>query len=207
VPGLLTEVVANAVDVDYFRDADQPIDLCAIVMTGLMHYRPNIDGALYFLREIFPHILASRPEMVFYIVGAGASEELKRHAGPNVVVTDTVPDVRPYVRKAAVFVVPLRMGGGTRLKVLEGLAMEKAVVSTSLGSEGIDVTDGEQLLIVDDPRPFADAVLALLNDRARARTLGRRGREFVERQYKWEAVVNRLENFYSRLLAERPARA
>jgi polysaccharide biosynthesis protein PslH len=207
VPGLMTEVVANAVDVDYFKDSDQPIDLCAIVMTGLMHYRPNIDGALYFLREIFPHILASRPEMVFYIVGAGASEELKRLAGPNVVVTDTVPDVRPYVRKAAVFVVPLRMGGGTRLKVLEGLAMEKAVVSTSLGCEGIDVTDGEQLLIMDDPRAFADAVLALLNDQTRARTLGRQGREFVERQYKWETVVNRLENFYDRLLAERPVRA
>ena len=102
-----------------------------------MHYRPNIDGAAYFVREILPHILASRPDIVFYIVGAGATDEVMRLASDNVVVTGTVPDVRPYVYKSAVFVVPLRMGGGTRLKVLEGMSMAKAVVSTSLGCEGM----------------------------------------------------------------------
>jgi glycosyltransferase involved in cell wall biosynthesis len=205
VPRTPTVVVANAVDVDYFSPSDESIDDNALVMTGLMHYRPNIDGALYFLQEIFPHILASRPKMVFYIVGKGAPEELKRLAGANAVVTDTVPDVRPYVHKAAVFVVPLRMGGGTRLKVLEGLSMEKAVVSTSIGCEGIDVTHGEHLLIADEPLAFADSVLKLLSDRELAAKLGRQGRALIERQYRWETVVARLETFYGELLAGTPA--
>ena len=201
-PGKPTIVGANAVDVDYFSPADDPVDHNAIVMTGLMLYRPNIDGAVYFLQEIFPRILASRPGMVFYIVGAGATDELKRFASANVVVTDTVPDIRPYARKASVFLVPLRMGGGTRLKVLEGLALEKAVVSTSIGCEGIDVTHGEHLLIADKPLDFADAVLKLSSDREMAARLGRAGRALTERRYKWEAVVGQLEAFYGRLLAE-----
>jgi polysaccharide biosynthesis protein PslH len=176
-------------------------------MTGLMHYRPNIDGAVYFVREILPRILASRPGVVFYIVGAGATDELKRLSSDNVVVTDTVPDVRPYVYKSAVFVVPLRMGGGTRLKVLEGMSMAKAVVSTSVGCEGIDVSHDEHLLIVDEPRAFADAVLRLLADRERRLELGRKGRALVERQYRWETVVGQLEDFYERLLAARSASA
>jgi glycosyltransferase involved in cell wall biosynthesis len=142
---------------------------------------------------------------VFYVVGAGATEELKRAASPHVVITDTVPDVRPYVYKSAVFVVPLRMGGGTRLKVLEGLAMEKAVVTTSVGCEGIDVTHGEHLLIADEPRAFADAVLGLLGDRDVRLGLGRQGRALVERQYRWETVVEKLEGFYDRLLTAQRA--
>jgi glycosyltransferase involved in cell wall biosynthesis len=210
-PNTPTIVGANAVDVEYFRPSAIPRESRALVMTGLMHYRPNIDGALYFVNEIFPLILASRPDMVFYIVGAGATDELKRVAGPNVVVTDTVPDVRPYVHDAAAFVVPLRMGGGTRLKVLEGLSMEKAVVSTSVGCEGIDVVHGEHLLVADDPRAFADAVLNVTADDGLAGRLGRQGRTLTEQHYKWEAVVERLETFYRHLLADtvgrrRPAR-
>jgi glycosyltransferase involved in cell wall biosynthesis len=201
VPFTPTTVIPNAVDVEYFRPSDTSADGSVIVMTGLMHYRPNIDGAMYFVREILPRILASRPNMVFYVVGAGAPPEIKRLASSNVVVTDTVPDVRPYVRKAAVFVVPLRMGGGTRLKVVEGLSMQKAVVSTSLGSEGIDVIHGTHLLIADQPDEFADAVLQLLRDRALAERIGREGRSLVESRYTWDTVVSQLEGFYDRLLA------
>jgi sugar transferase (PEP-CTERM/EpsH1 system associated) len=205
-PDTPTQVVPNAVDADYFRpSADAAIDANAIVMTGLMLYRPNVDGALYFVREIFPRILASRPDMVFYIVGAGATDEVKRLAGPNVIVTDTVPDVRPYLDRSAVFVVPLRMGGGTRLKVIEGLSMEKAMVSTSVGCEGIDVVSGEHLIVADEPHAFADAVLQLLGDRDMALRLGREGRALVERRYRWETVVEGMEELYDRLLA-RPAR-
>jgi glycosyltransferase involved in cell wall biosynthesis len=94
------------------------------------------------------------------------------------------------------------MGGGTRLKVLEGLSMEKAVVSTSVGCEGIDVVHGEHLLVADEPQAFADAVLKLSNDRKLAAKLGRQGRALMERKYKWEAIVERLEEFYHQLLAE-----
>jgi polysaccharide biosynthesis protein PslH len=198
-----TIVGANAVDVEHFRPSSAAVKPGMLVMTGLMHYRPNIDGAAYFVQEILPRILSARPDAVFYIVGAGATDELKRLAGPNVIVTGTVPDVRPYVQDASVFVVPLRMGGGTRLKVLEGLSMEKPVVSTSIGCEGIDVVHDEHLLVADDPDAFADAVLALMNDRQRAGELGRRGRILVEQGYRWESVVSRLEEFYERLLAVR----
>jgi glycosyltransferase involved in cell wall biosynthesis len=205
-PDTPTIVGANAVDVNYFQPSPAPCASHTIVMTGLMHYRPNIDGAVYFVNEIFPRILASRPDMVFYIVGAGATDELKRLGGQSVVVTDTVPDVRPYVHDAAVFVVPLRMGGGTRLKVLEGLSMAKAVVSTSVGCEGIDVAHGEHLLIADDPQAFADAVLHLGTDAELAARLGRQGRTLVEQRYTWESVANRLEGFYRQLLTDSPAR-
>ena len=206
-PAVPMIVAPNAVNVEYFYPSDEPTDASVLVMTGLMHYRPNIDGAAYFVREILPHILASRPDIVFYIVGAGATDEVMRLASDNVVVTGTVPDVRPYVYKSAVFVVPLRMGGGTRLKVLEGMSMAKAVVSTSLGCEGIDVSDNEHLVIVDEPTAFADAVLRLLADRERRLELGRKGRALVDRHYRWETVVERLEGFYDRLLALRPPNA
>jgi glycosyltransferase involved in cell wall biosynthesis len=200
-PATPTIVGANAVDVEYFRPSKTPHKPDALVMTGLMHYRPNIDGAVYFVHEIFPRILASRPDMVFYIVGAGATDEVKRLAGPNVVVTDTVPDVRPFVHEATAFVVPLRMGGGTRLKVLEGLSMEKAVVSTTIGCEGINVVHGEHLLVADDPLAFADAVLRVVGDPDLTSRLGRQGRTLVERQYKWESIVSQLEHFYRQLLS------
>jgi glycosyltransferase involved in cell wall biosynthesis len=204
-PSTPTMVAPNAVNVEYFCPSDAPIDGAAMVMTGLMHYRPNIDGAVYFVREILPRILASRPNTTFFIVGAGATEELKRLSSDNVVVTDTVPDVRPYVYRSQVFVVPLRMGGGTRLKVLEGMSMAKAVVSTSIGCEGIDVVHDEHLLIVDEPRAFADAVLRLFDDQEKRTDLGRRGRALVEQQYRWESVVERLEGFYTRLVARHAA--
>lgn len=200
-PGAATIVGANAVDVDHFRPSPGRARRNVLVMTGLMLYRPNIDGAVYFVHEILPRILAQRPDTVFYIVGAGATDELKRLASRHVVVTDTVPDVRPYVDDAAAFVVPLRMGGGTRLKVLEGLSMEKAVVSTSLGCEGIDVVHGEHLLVADGPQAFADAVLKVTADAELAARLGRQGRALVEERYRWESVVERLEGFYDGLLA------
>jgi len=205
-PETPTIVGPNAVDVEFFRPSGEPPRRQALVMTGLMSYRPNVDGALYFVRDIFPKLLATRPDLTFYIVGAGATDELKQLAGPNVIVTDTVPDVRPYVHEAAVFVVPLRMGGGTRLKVLEGLAMAKPVVSTSVGCEGIDVAHGEHLLIADDPETFAQEILRILADESLMDRLGRAGRTLVETRYRWEAVVDRLEEFYWRLL-QRPGAA
>jgi glycosyltransferase involved in cell wall biosynthesis len=201
-----TLVAPNAVDIDYFRPSDATVDEHAIVMTGFMKTRPNLDGALYFIREILPRIVAVRPKTVFYVVGAGAPEALQQLAGPSVVVTGAVPDVRPYVDRAAVFVVPLRMGGGTRLKVLEGLSMKKPMVSTSLGCEGIDVRHREHLVVADQPAAFAAAVLELLDDRAVAARLGDRGRDLVERQYQWEMVAGQLETFYTRLLESRRSR-
>ena len=198
-------VVPNGVDIEFYQPSKALIEPGSLVFTGLMSYRPNIDGAAYFVEEVLPRIHRERPGVTLTIVGAGAGEEVERLAGPRVVVTGAVPDTRTYFARAAAAVVPLRMGSGTRLKVLEGLAMGKPLVSTSVGCEGIHVRDGEHLLIADEPQALADAVLRVLADTALAETLGRQGRALVEREYGWAAITAQLEDFYAQVLAGRAA--
>jgi len=190
----------NGVDVDYFAPAHGDVDPGMVVMTGYMKTRPNVDGALFFVNEILPRIHAVRPDVTVYLVGGSPPDELKRCAGPRVIVTGEVPDVRPFIRRAAVFVVPLRMGGGTRLKVLEALSMEKPLVSTSVGCEGIDVQDGTHLLVADDAAGFADRVLDLLAVPERGAGFARAGRALVERSYQWRAVVAAIDAFATNLV-------
>jgi len=193
----------NGVDVDYFAPAGGDVDARAIVMTGFMKTRPNIDGALFFVNEVLPRVHAVRPDVTVYLVGGSPPDELMRCAGPRVVVTGEVPDVRPFIGRAAVFVVPLRMGGGTRLKVLEALSMEKPLVSTSIGCEGIDVQDGVHLLVADDAAEFADRVLTLLDDPPRGLLLARAGRALVERRYQWRAIVDDIDGFATDLVTRK----
>ncbi len=200
VPAVPTAVVPNAVDTDYFAPSSIAVEPDTIVLTGLMKYRPNVDGALFFVNEIFPRILRQRPGATFYIVGGEAPPEVTRLAAQNVIVTGSVEDVRPYVHKAAVFAVPLRMGSGTRLKVLEGLSMGKPMVSTALGCEGIELVHGQHLLIADGAEAFAAAVLDLLSRPDLAQRLSDEGRALMLRQYRWEHAVDALEAFYRQLL-------
>jgi sugar transferase (PEP-CTERM/EpsH1 system associated) len=188
-------VVPNGVDVDYFQPLPGPTNPDNVVFVGVMHYRPNVDAALYFAREILPLILKVRPELKFTIVGGGAPDEVRRLASKNVVIAGQVPDTRPYIASAGACVVPLRMGSGTRLKVLEGLAMGKAMVSTSIGCEGIATQNGRDLLVADEPAAFAQSVLRLVEDSEFAGNLGRGGRKLVEEQYSWASVLQDLERF------------
>jgi sugar transferase (PEP-CTERM/EpsH1 system associated) len=194
-PHIPAVVVPNGVDVEYFQPDTVAEDPNSIVFVGVMHYRPNSDAAVYFIREILPHIRRERPDTTFTVVGGGAPDELRSLAGQHVILTDTVPDTRPYVSRAAAFVVPLRMGSGTRLKVLEGLSMRRALVSTSLGCEGIAAVDGQHLLVADDPLAFARHVLRVLSDRELASRLGQDGRKLVEQEYSWPSIVGGLEDF------------
>lgn len=182
------EVIPNGVDTTTFipRDSVQEISH-QILFTGSMDYFPNIDAVLFFARKCWPIVREQVPDATWLIVGKNPPPEIKRLAAlPGITVTGTVPEVHPYLAASAVAIAPLYVGSGTRLKILEAFAMKKAVVSTSVGCEGLSVVSGKQLLIADHPEEFAQAVIMLLNNPEMRTALGNAGRALVETKYSWE---------------------
>ena len=158
-------VVPTGVDTQQFQVAPpSSANPPHIVFTGSMDWEPNMDAVEYFCAQIFPRILANYPDAIFQIVGRNPSPRVQRLASKSVVVTGTVPSVTDYLRDATVVVVPLRIGGGTRLKIYEAMAMGKALVSTTIGAEGLTFQNGRDLLLADNASSFADAILLLLRD-------------------------------------------
>jgi polysaccharide biosynthesis protein PslH len=203
-PAARTAVVPNGVNTQYFvpaADREAP----ALIYGGGMNMFANRDAVLYFLDEMWPAIRESHPEIRFFAVGQDPPRELLARAEQDrrIVVTGYVADIREFIAQAAVYVVPLRVGGGTRLKVLDAMAMGKAMVSTSLGCEGIGVKDGEHLLVADTPATFAEATIALLADAPRRLALGRAARDLVERQYSWPVIGRQLLAAYGEAIQAR----
>jgi sugar transferase (PEP-CTERM/EpsH1 system associated) len=192
--------VPNGVDVDYFRPIDEPVEPRTIVFNGTLDYRPNLDGAEFLVRHVLPRLRERHPDVRVILVGRGSQSDLDSFRGPGVEVTGEVPDVRPYLARAAVVSVPIRTGSGTRLKVVEGLAMGKGMVSTTLGCEGVDVRDREHLLIADTAEDFAAAVTRLFEEPQLAEELGRAGRDKMVREYSWEYAGELLESLYQEVL-------
>ena len=184
--------IATGVDVDSFRPSDAPFSN-SIAFTGSMDWMPNQDGILYFVSEILPHIRLEVPDADVWIVGRYPSREVQALASPHIHVTGRVEDIRPYLRQSPVYIVPLRHGSGTRIKIFEAMAMGKAVVSTTLGAEGLPVTHGKNILLADHPREFASAVIRVLRDREFAAGLGRAARALVEQQFTWKAAASQFE--------------
>jgi glycosyltransferase involved in cell wall biosynthesis len=190
-----------------------------LVFTGKMDYRPNIDAALWFAQEVLPLITAQEPAACLQLVGMNPHRRLDVLAGqPNIQITGAVADTRPYIHAAAVYIIPMRVGGGTRFKALEAMACARPIVSTALGVEGIPVTDGVELLLADTPGAFAAAVLRLLADRRAGgqpggqpggpgrgqdgplgRALGAAARRFVEERYAWDTIVPQFDQLYQRV--------
>jgi polysaccharide biosynthesis protein PslH len=200
-PGRNVAVVPNGVDLEGHRPAasaatDAPPSL---VFVGQMGWFPNRDGVHWFLREVLPRIHAARPDVRFVLVGKADGLEVPAAVAANVEVTGFVPDLRPLVHEAAVYVVPLRAGSGTRLKVLEAMALGKAIVTTTVGSEGIDLPAGEAALYADDADSFAASVLSLLNDPVLRTHLGRAARRAAEQRYGWDAIGLELLDHYDLL--------
>jgi len=161
-----------------------------MLFIGSLEYPPNIDAVTYFVQEILPRVQARHPGARVKIVGVRPREAaLRLHNGADVVVAGSVPDLEPYYRKAALVVVPMRLGGGTRIKVLEALSHGKAVVTTSIGAEGLGLAGGDALEIVDGPDAFADACVRLLGDAGARRRLGENGRTQVLERYEWDAML------------------
>jgi glycosyltransferase involved in cell wall biosynthesis len=158
-----------------------------------MDWLPNDDAIRYFTREIMPLIKNKVPDVTLTVVGrnpAPALVDLSKE-DKSLIITGRVDDVRPYMENAAAYIVPLRIGGGTRLKIFEAMAMEKAVVSTTVGAEGLPLTNGVELLLADDPQTFADAVVRVLTDNAYANGLGQRAATVVRENFGWRPVTER----------------
>jgi sugar transferase (PEP-CTERM/EpsH1 system associated) len=188
-------VVPTGVDVEYFTPKPLvPANARHIVFTGSMDWLPNEDGVVYFCRDVLPRIRQAEPDVTFTIVGRSPTPAVRRLAQEEgVEVTGRVADVRPYLAKAAVYVVPLRIGGGTRLKIFEAMAAGKAIVSTTVGAEGLPTTDGQHLLLADSPEAFASTVIGLLRDDNRREHLERQARTLVAERYDWAAAADELE--------------
>jgi glycosyltransferase involved in cell wall biosynthesis len=172
-----------------------------ILYVGLMYWQPNVDGVLWFSKEVYPLIKREVQDAAFYIVGARPPRAVKGLARTplDIVVTGYVEDLLPYWRDCAVFVVPLRAGGGMRVKIIEALSRGVPVVSTSVGCEGIDAQNGEHLLVADEPREFAEAVVEIVRNDELAARLGRNGRRLVEEKYDWKIVYKKLTEVYDRI--------
>ncbi len=191
-------VVPTGVDTTYFSpsrsEPASPAGSRDLVFTGSMDWLPNEDAMLYFCRDILPLIRAEEPRARVSIVGRAPTPAVRKLAADAAVeVTGRVDDVRPYIERAAAYIVPLRIGGGTRLKIFEAMAMGKAVVSTAVGAEGLPVDDGRHVLLADDPRDFARKAVLLLRDVDRRRELEAAARALVVDKYDWSAVAGELE--------------
>ena len=163
-----------------------------IVFTGSMDWEPNIDAMEWFCREIWPTIVRQFPQAKFQIVGRNPHGRVKQLASSTVEVTGTVPSVADYLRDAAVVIVPLRIGGGTRLKIFEAMAMGKALVSTTIGAEGLDVTSGENCILADNPSSFGDSILTLLSD-AQLRRKYEKAAAALAARYDWSNIARQFE--------------
>jgi glycosyltransferase involved in cell wall biosynthesis len=200
-------VVPTGVDTGYFAPREGPVRSRHLVFTGSMDWLPNEDGIVHFVREILPLIRQVEPSTTLSIVGRDPTPAVRRlEAEYGVTVTGRVDDVRPFVAEAAVYVVPLRIGGGTRLKIFEAMAMGKPIVSTTVGAEGLPVSDGLHLLLADTPDAFAHAVVRLLQNQTERARLGDAARHLVVNQFDWASVSGHLDAALA-AAAARPARA
>jgi sugar transferase (PEP-CTERM/EpsH1 system associated) len=206
-PGALrspVHVVKTGVDTGYFSPQPEvPRRRAHIVFTGSMDWLPNEDGMVYFVRDILPLIRRAEPEATLSIIGRSPTPAVRRLADEHgIEVTGSVDDVRPHIAAGSVYVVPLRIGGGTRLKIFEAMGMAKAIVSTTIGAEGLPVSDGTDILLADDPASFASAVAGLMRDDGRRLRMQMAARRLVVDHYDWAAVAQDFEDALARARQE-----
>ena len=206
-PGSLrapVHVVQTGVDTGYFTPSSTAPERAHMVFTGSMDWLPNEDGMTYFCREILPRIRKSEPDATLSIIGRSPTPAVRRLAEiPGVEVTGRVDDVRPHIARGSVYIVPLRIGGGTRLKIFEAMSMGKAVVSTTVGAEGLPVTNGRDIDIADEPSRFAHAVVHLMRDTQGRRDIEAAARRLVVEKYDWSAVASDFEEALLRAAGQR----
>jgi glycosyltransferase involved in cell wall biosynthesis len=193
-PAARTGAIPTGVDTAYFAPAGRPQIPTRLVFSGSMDWHPNEDAVIYFGESILPKIREQVPGASFVIVGRNPTQKVRDAAERlGMIVTGTVDDVRPYLDEAAVYVVPLRAGSGTRMKIFEALGMAKPVVSTTVGAEGLGLSDQKEFIAADKPEDFAAAVVHLLHNEVRRHELGQAGRALVVERYSWPQVAREFE--------------
>ncbi len=209
VPGCRIDVIPNGVDTDYFCPGNGAFIKRNLIFVGGMNWYPNRDAVIYLRNEIWPLLKKEILDVSLTVVGARPPKELLdlRKSDDKVRVTGFVDDVRPYLRSAEVYICPIRDGGGTRLKILDALAMGKAIVSTTIGCEGIDVEHGKNVLIADTPVEFTAQVKRVIEDPQLREMLGREGRRLVEAKYSWKVIGKALGHIYKSLLTSKKRNA
>lgn len=199
-PRLRLEVVPNGVDTQVYRPLPKENSRPALLFIGHMNYPPCIDGAIYLVREILPHVRQAVSDVEVWIVGMDPAPEVMQLDGDDVHVTGRVPDIVPYYLRSRVCVVPLRSGGGTRLKILEAMALGRPVVSTTIGCEGLNVVDDQDLLIADRPDDFAAKTVRLLSDASLGERITTHARQLVVTHYDWDALADCLNQIYAGMI-------
>jgi glycosyltransferase involved in cell wall biosynthesis len=199
-PSLQIKIIPNGVDAKVLQPLALEVTPPALLFIGTMSYAPCIDAVAYLCDQILPHIRRELSGVELWIVGADPTPEVSALNRDGIHVTGRVKDVVPYYRRSAVSVVPLRAGGGTRLKILEAMALGRPVVSTSIGCVGLDVVDGEHLLVADNPKQFSDQVVRLLSDRTLYERIRTNARQLVVNRYDWDIIVGQLLDAYYEII-------
>lgn len=200
-PSLKIDVVPNGIDTKRYQPLPGSTGIPALIFVGNMDYRPNIDAVLYFYQHIYPQIKEAIPETRLWIIGINPHREIWDLASDDTYVTGSVDDVRPYYERSTICIVPLRAGGGTRLKILEAMALGRPVISTSIGCEGLDVVDGKHLLIADTPKQFVEKTLLLLRDTNLRQRISEAARKLVVARYDWDVIAQRLNQIYIEVIS------
>ena len=194
-------VINTGVDLDYFSPPEQPAEGSRLIFVGAFQHSPNVEAMAYFCREVLPLVRSKLPGIELWIVGSNPPPSIVDLAAtPGVQVTGFVPDVRPFMARSSIYIVPLRLGVGIRGKILEAWGMGMAVVSTSIGCSGLRYEDGRNLLVADTAEQFASRIFALSGDPLWRRRLGEEGRKTAERYYSWEKSAQQLDALYRRFL-------
>lgn len=194
-------VVPSGFDPAAFRPTPgaPPREPARLLFLGSMNYGPNVEAVLRFARESLPRVWASRPEVVLEVVGGDPPPEIRALAGPRLIVTGRVESVQPYLERASLLVVPLRIGGGTRLKIVEALALGTPVLSTTIGAQGLGLVHGKHLCLADGDEAFARATLALLADPQEGERLGAQGKSHVYEHFRWGVLGRELVDYWERV--------
>jgi sugar transferase (PEP-CTERM/EpsH1 system associated) len=196
-------VIPNGVDSAGFSSSGVPSHCCSLLFVGSMDYHANTDSVMWFAQTVWPEISRKYPSLKFNIVGRSPGRSIQSLASDKIRVTGTVDDVRPFYADALAVVVPLRVGGGTRLKILEAMAMGVPVISTTLGAEGVAAKHGQEILLADSVQEMLRALERITTDMQFRNDLAARARELVEQNYDWSSIGHRLQTVYLDLLKSR----